>query len=261
MDGNAVTRCAGAWRRNIWRAPGRGANFAASCRLKPDPLKTEMYMKKFLLISLLAAALGGAAPVAFAQAGAAATARIDASAPDALIKTLTTDVMHSVGSDPAMQHGDINSITALVNRKILPYTDFEKTTRLAMGRNWRSATPAQKTQVVEQFKSLLIRTYSGAIAQIRNQEVDYRPFRANPSDTDVVVRTQVINQGQPIQLDYRLEKDGAQWKIYDINVLGVWLVQQYQQQFAEQISRNGIDGLIEFLTQRNQDLAAGKQTQ
>jgi phospholipid transport system substrate-binding protein len=169
-------------------------------------------------------------------------------------------VINSVKADSTIQQGDLTKITALVNQKILPYTDFQRTTRLAMGRNWNAATPAQQQQITEQFKILLIRTYSGAIAQVRNQQVEYKPFRASPSDTDVVVRSVVMNQGQPIELDYRLEKTAQGWRVYDINVLGAWLIQAYQQQFNEQISQHGIDGLIQFLTQRNQQLAAGKQS-
>jgi phospholipid transport system substrate-binding protein len=127
-----------------------------------------------------------------------------------------------------------------------------------MGRNWNTATPQQQKEIVEQFKMLLIRTYSGALAQVRDQQVQYKPFRASPEDTDVVVRSVVINNGSPIQLDYRLYKTPQGWKVYDINVLGAWLIQAYQQQFNEQISQHGVDGLLQFLTQRNQQLASGK---
>ncbi|HYS66011.1 MAG TPA: ABC transporter substrate-binding protein, partial [Paraburkholderia sp.] len=144
--------------------------------------------------------------------------------------------------------------------KILPYTDFRRTTQLAMGRNWRTATPEQQNQVVEQFKMLLIRTYSGALAQVRDQQIQYKPFRMNPDDTDTVVRSVVMNNGSPIELDYRLYKTPQGWRVYDINVLGAWLIQAYQQQFNEQIQQKGVDGLIQFLTQRNQQLAAGKQS-
>ena len=201
-------------------------------------------MKKPFWISMLVLAMtfGG---VAEAQAQA-----IDASTPDGLIKGLTAEVMASAKSDTGIQTGNLDHITELVNDKILPYTDFERTTRLAMGRNWPKATPDQQKQIVEQFKRLLIRTYSGAIAQIRDQQVQFQPMRG-ATDTDAVVRTQVINQGQAIELDYRLEKTPGGWKIYDINVLGAWLIQAYQQQFNEKISQSGIDGLLDFLTHFN----------
>ncbi|MBB5446169.1 MULTISPECIES: MlaC/ttg2D family ABC transporter substrate-binding protein [Paraburkholderia] len=210
-------------------------------------------MKKFFLIPLFAALFS------FISAGASAQT-VDTNAPDALIKTVTQQVMDAIRGDKSIQQGDIKHITALVNEKILPYTDFRRTTQLAMGRNWRTATPEQQNQVVEQFKMLLIRTYSGALAQVRDQQIQYKPFRMNPDDTDTVVRSVVMNNGQPIELDYRLYKTAQGWRVYDINVLGAWLIQAYQQQFNEQIQQKGVDGLIQFLTQRNQQLAAGKQS-
>lgn len=183
---------------------------------------------------------------------------VDTSNPDTMIKTVTQQVLDQIKADKQIQSGNITRITELVNEKILPYTDFTRTTRLVMGRNWNSATPQQQKQIVEQFKMLLIRTYSGALAQVRDQQVQYKPFRASPDDTDVVVRSVVINNGSPIQLDYRLYKTPQGWKVYDINVLGAWLIQAYQQQFNEQISQHGVDGLLQFLTQRNEQLASGK---
>jgi phospholipid transport system substrate-binding protein len=188
---------------------------------------------------------------AFAQAA-------DMSTPDGLVKTVTSQVLDQIKADKQIQSGNITRITQLVNEKILPYTDFTRTTRLVMGRNWNTATPQQQKDVVEQFKMLLIRTYSGALAQVRDQQVQYKPFRADPSDTDVVVRSVVLNNGSPIELDYRLYKTPQGWKVYDINVLGAWLIQAYQQQFNEQIQQHGVDGLVQFLTQRNQQLANGK---
>ncbi|GJH29726.1 MULTISPECIES: phospholipid-binding protein MlaC [Caballeronia] len=207
-------------------------------------------MKKLLLLPIFA--------MFMALCGAASAQSVDSSSPDVLIKTVTQQVLDEIKSDPKIQSGDIAKITELVNQKILPYTDFTRTTRLVMGRNWNSATPEQQKQIVEQFKMLLIRTYSGALAQVRNQTVQYKPFRANPDDTDVVVRSVVMNNGSPVELDYRLYKTAQGWRVYDINVLGAWLIQAYQQQFNEQISQNGVGGLLQFLTQRNQQLASGK---
>jgi len=209
-------------------------------------------MKKFFLYPIFAMFLSFAGG-AFAQT-------VDTSNPDTLVKTVTQQVMDQIKGDKSIQSGDINKITQLVNEKILPYTDFRRTTQLAMGRNWRTATPEQQQQVIEQFKALLIRTYSGALAQVRDQQIQYKPFRANPDDTDVVVRSTVLNNGQPIELDYRLYKTPQGWRVYDINVLGAWLIQAYQQQFQEKIQQGGVDGLIQFLTQRNQQLASGKAT-
>ncbi len=210
-------------------------------------------MKKFFLSPLFAMFF------AFAGfAGSASAQTVDTSNPDAMVKTITQQVMDQIKGDKSIQSGDIGKITQLVNEKILPYTDFRRTTQLAMGRNWRAATPDQQQQVIEQFKTLLIRTYSGALAQVRDQQIEYKPFRANPDDTDVVVRSTVLNNGQPIELDYRLYKTPQGWRVYDINVLGAWLIQAYQQQFQEKIQQGGVQGLISFLTQRNQQLAAGK---
>jgi phospholipid transport system substrate-binding protein len=207
-------------------------------------------MKRFFLLPLFA--------LFFAMTGVASAQEVDTSNPDAMIKTVTQQVMDQIRADKSIQSGDINRITQLVNEKILPYTDFRRTTQLAMGRNWRNATPDQQAQVIEQFKMLLIRTYSGALAQVRDQQIQYKPFRANPDDTDVVVRSTVLNNGQPIELDYRLYKTPQGWRVYDINVLGAWLIQAYQQQFQEKIQQGGVQGLIQFLTQRNQQLASGK---
>lgn len=208
--------------------------------------------------ALLAGAMVLGVPMAASAQSAASSAAATSEQPDALIKQVTSDVMTAVKTDPALQSGDINHIITLVNQKILPHTDFDRTTRLVMGRYWRQATPQQRAEVVDQFKLLLIRTYSGAIAQVRNQQIEYLPFRADPGATDVVVRTRVTNQGQPIELDYRLSKTASGWKVYDLNVLGAWLIQAYQQQFAEQVQQHGVDGLIQFLTSRNEQLARAK---
>ncbi|WP_277186011.1 phospholipid-binding protein MlaC [Caballeronia sp. BR00000012568055] len=207
-------------------------------------------MKKFLLLPVFAMFL--------AFCGSASAQAVDTNSPDGMIKTVTQEVLDQIKTDKNIQAGDVNEITKLVNEKILPYTDFTRTTRLVMGRNWNTATPEQQKQIVEQFKMLLIRTYSGALAQVRNQTIQYKPFRASPDDTDVVVRSVVMNNGSPVELDYRLYKTAQGWRVYDINVLGAWLIQAYQQQFNEQIQQHGVNGLVQFLTQRNQQLANGK---
>lgn len=206
-------------------------------------------MKKLFLVPVVAAF------VSFSAGTFAQTQSFDTSTPDGLVKSVTADVLKTVRNDPSIKSGDINRVTQVVNQKILPYTDFTRTTRLVMGRHWRTATPEQQKQIVEQFKMLLIRTYSGALSQVGNQEIQYQPLRAAPTDTDVVVRSTVFNNGQPIELDYRMEKTPQGWRVYDLNVAGAWLVQAYQQQFNEQIQQHGIDGLIAYLSQKNQSTA------
>ena len=182
----------------------------------------------------------------------------DPNTPDGLIKIIVADVMSSVKSDPEIQRGNIPRVVELVEKKIVPYTDMRRTTQLAMGRNWSKATPEQQNQLIFEFKNLLIRTYSGALSQLRDQTVQYKPLRSSPSDTDVIVRTVVIGKSDPIPLDYRLEKTNDGWRVYDINIMGAWLIEAYRNQFTNQISQNGVDGLIKFLQERNAMLAGKK---
>ena len=177
--------------------------------------------------------------------------------PDELIRKVSNEVLDAVKADKAIQAGDVSRILKLVDEKVMPHINFQRMTASAVGRFWRQATPEQQKRLQEEFKVLLVRTYSGALAQVKDQTVELRPLRANPGDTEVVVRTQIKGRGDPIQLDYRLEKAGDTWKIYDVNVLGVWLVQNYQGDFAQQINAGGIDGLIAKLAERNK-AAAGK---
>ena len=182
----------------------------------------------------------------------------DLNTPDGLIKIIVADVMSSVKSDPEIQKGNISRVVDLVEKKIAPYTDMRRTTQLAMGKNWSKATPEQQNQLIFEFKNLLIRTYSGALSQLRDQTVQYKPLRSSPSDTDVIVRTVVIGKSDPIPLDYRLEKTNDGWRVYDINIMGAWLIEAYRNQFTNQISQNGVDGLIKFLQERNAMLAGKK---
>jgi len=194
----------------------------------------------------------------FLCAGSASAQAVDQSTPDGLIKTVVSDVMASVKSDPEIQKGNIPRIVDLVEKKIVPYTDMRRTTEMAMGPNWKKATPEQQTQLVSEFKNLLIRTYSGALSQLRDQTIQFKPLRAAPDDKEVVVKTVVIGRGDPVPLDYRLEKTANGWRVYDMNIMGVWLVEAYRNQFANQISQNGIEGLVKFLQDRNKQLAAAK---
>lgn len=179
-------------------------------------------------------------------------------APDALIKRVSSEVLDKIKVDKSVQAGDMTKVIALVDSQIMPNVSFTRMTASAVGRNWRQATPEQQKKLQDEFKTLLIRTYSGALAQVKDQTVNIKPLRAAASDTEVVVRTEVLGRGDPVQLDYRLEKTATGWKIYDINVLGVWLVETYRTQFAQEIRAKGIDGLIGALAERNKSNVATK---
>ncbi|HYW56311.1 MAG TPA: ABC transporter substrate-binding protein [Polaromonas sp.] len=179
------------------------------------------------------------------------TVRAADEAPDALIKRTSSEVLDSIKADKSIQSGDATKIIALVDGKVMPHVNFTRMTAAAVGRNWRQATPEQQKRLQDEFKTLLVRTYSGALSQVKDQTVNVKPLRASPADTEVQVRTEIIGRGDPIQLDYRMEKTPTGWKIYDLNVLGIWLVETYRTQFAQEISAKGVDGLIAALAQRN----------
>lgn len=181
-------------------------------------------------------------------------------APDALIKRVSSEVLDAIKSDKAIQAGESNRVLALVDTKVMPNVNFTRMTASAVGRSWRQATPEQKARLQDEFKTLLIRTYSGALSQVNDQKLNVKPMRSAPGDTDVTVRTEVLGRGEPVQLDYRMEKTPTGWKIYDLNVLGVWLVETYRTQFAQEISAKGIDGLIASMSQRNKTNAASNKT-
>jgi len=214
------------------------------------------------LLKMIKSILIGAALLAngAALAQAPAVAPSAAAAPEALVRDLSNEVLATIKADKALASGDVNRAQKLVDEKILPYVDFQKMTQLAVGRGWRQATPEQRAALTREFRILLVRTYSGALSQVTDHEVQLRPYRAQPADTDVLVRTSVVaSRGDPIQLDYRLEKTDAGWKIYDVNILGVWLVENYKTQFASQINAGGVDGLIKTLADRNRQLEQGKK--
>lgn len=189
---------------------------------------------------------------------AAGAVRAQTQTPDGLIKQVSTDVLESVKADKSIKAGDLRQIIALVDQKVMPHVNFQRMTASAVGRYWRQATPEQQKRLQDEFKILLVRTYSGALAQVQDQTVQLKPMRGSPGDAEVVVRTEVRGQGDPIQLDYRLEKVADGWKIYDVNVMGVWLVENYRNSFAQEIGANGIDGLIGKLAERNKSAAAAK---
>ena len=195
------------------------------------------------------------ASLTLALLGVAPLAGASDEAPDALIKRTSTEVLDSIKSDKAIQGGDVGKIITLVDGKVMPHVNFTRMTASAVGRNWRQATPEQQKRLQDEFKTLLVRTYSGALSQVKDQTVSVKPLRASPADTEVQVRTEIIGRGDPIQLDYRMEKTPSGWKIYDLNVLGIWLVETYRTQFSQEISAKGVDGLIATLAQRNKSNA------
>lgn len=186
------------------------------------------------------------------SAGLPMSALASEEAPDALVKRLSADVLDTIRNDKSLKSGDVAAIGALVDKTVMPHVNFQRMTSAAVGPQWRQATPEQKQRLQTEFKALLIRTYAGALSQVTDQTVVVKPMRAAAGDKDVLVRTEVRGKGDPIQLDYRLEKtaDGA-WKIYNLNVLGVWLVETYRSQFAQEINARGIDSLIQALATRN----------
>ena len=178
-------------------------------------------------------------------------------APDALVMRISTDVIDAVKADKAIQAGDVGRILVLVDEKVMPSVNFRRMTASAVGRHWRQATPEQQQRLQDEFKVLLVRSYAGAMSKVKDQTVHLKPMRSKPEDDEVVVRTEVRGSGDPIQLDYRLEKSTGGWKIYDVNVMGVWLVENYRNSFSQEINAGGIDGLIARLAEKNKS-ASGK---
>ncbi|TKC88380.1 ABC transporter substrate-binding protein [Trinickia terrae] len=197
-------------------------------------------MKRYLIAFLAAAFVSG---TAFAQAS-----------PDSAVKTAVEGTVNAMKADPQAKGGDMAKITGLVQTRFVPYTDFLRTTRIAVGQQaWSTATPEQQKQLFEQFQLLLVRTYAASLSQLRSQDVSFKfvPAPTPAGAKDTVVQTHVISNGDDQGIDYRMEKTADGWKIYDINMMGAWLIQVYQHQFADQIAKGGIDGLIKFLTEHN----------
>lgn len=208
---------------------------------------------KETMIKRLASSLFLAAAAFWSAPAAAQTA------PDALVRQVSNEVIDTVKSDKDIQAGNIGKIMALVDAKVMPHVNFARMTATAVGRPWRSATDAQKQRLQEEFKTLLVRTYSGALTQVKDQTVQLKPFRAGADDTEVVVRTEIKGRGDPIQLDYRMEKAAGGWKIYDVNVLGVWLADtSFKSQFQPIANDKGLDALITTLADLNKKAGAGK---
>ncbi|HLX02313.1 MAG TPA: ABC transporter substrate-binding protein [Trinickia sp.] len=197
-------------------------------------------MKRYLIAFLAAAFVSG---TAFAQAS-----------PDSVAKTAVEGTVTAMKADPQAKSGDMAKITGLVETRFVPYTDFLRTTRIAVGQDaWSKATPDQQKQLFEQFQLLLVRTYAASLSQLRDQNVTFKfvPSSTPAGAKDTVVQTHVLTNGDDQGIDYRMAKTADGWKIYDINMMGAWLIQVYQRQFAEQISKGGVDGLIKFLTEHN----------
>jgi phospholipid transport system substrate-binding protein len=212
---------------------------------RPLPTKKELKMRRRHWITAIgfAAMLGLAGPVRAATA------------PDEFVKKLSAEVMDTAKNDKSIQNGDIARIRSLADEKVMPHVNFDRMTGMSVGPQWRNATPDQKKRMLVEFKTLMINTYAGALTQVKDQTVVVRPLRAGQAEaTDLVVRTEVRGKGDPIQLDYRLEKAGDDWKIYDVNVGGFWLVEAYKGQFAKDLSAGGMDALISRLAEKNKSL-------
>ena len=201
---------------------------------------------RHLISTLLVALAASVAPLVQAQPVA----------PDAFVKQLSTDVMDAVKADKAIQGGDTSRVRTLVDSKVMPHVDFERMTAMSVGPQWRSATAEQRKRMLEEFKTLLVNTYSGALTQVKDQQIIIKPLRNAAADGDLVVRSEVRGRGEPIQLDYRLEKAGDGWKIYDVNVGGFWVVEAYKGQFAKDLSAGGLDALITRLSDKNKARSA-----
>jgi phospholipid transport system substrate-binding protein len=196
------------------------------------------------------------AVLALAGAFASAVVRAEAVAADVFVKQLSDDVLDAVKADKAIQGGDVARIRGLVDTKVMPYVNFPRMVASTVGPQWRSATPEQKTRLQEEVKTLLVNTYSGALTQVKDQTIVVKPLRGGGDAATLIVRSDVHSRGEPVQLDYRLEKSGDSWKIYDVNVGGFWIVEAYRGQFATDLSKGGIDALIAALTEKNKGLAA-----
>jgi phospholipid transport system substrate-binding protein len=173
-------------------------------------------------------------------------------AADVFIKRVSSDILDAIKADKSIRAGDVNKIIVLVDQRVMPHVNFLRMTASAVGPGWRQATPEQQKRLQEEFKVLLVRTYAGALSQVNDQTIVVKPLRAAADDKEILVRTEVRGKGDPIQLDYRVEKtaDGS-WKVYNMNVMGIWLVENYKTQFAQEINAKGVDGLVASLTDRN----------
>jgi len=186
-------------------------------------------------------------------ASAAATAQD--LAPDALVRSISEDLRAAIRQDKAIQAGDTRKLAALVEARVMPHFDFRRTTQIALGTHWRHASPEQQEELTREFRALLVRTYSGALASYRDQAIEYRPLRMRPGDSEVTVRSIVRQSGaEPIVIEYDMERAAVDWKVYDVRVSGISLVATYRSSFADEVRNNGVDGLITLLSRKNQQI-------
>lgn len=205
----------------------------------------------------LASTLARTLAVCGLLAGLAATPAAAQEAPDALVQRVSQDVLATIKADPRLQAGDVARVRELVETKLLAHFDFTRMTMLAMGRNWARATPEQQAQITQEFRTLLVRTYSSSLTQYRDERIELRPLRADPAATDVTVRTEVVRSGkQPVQIDYAMARTPQGWKAYDVIIGGISLVTNYREEFNEQIRAGGVDGLLRVLAERNRGAKA-----
>lgn len=209
---------------------------------------TPVIMERFMKITATKVVSRSALATLFTL-GVFACAQAQASSPNAFVEQISGQALNALLKDTAARGGDLNAVNRLVEQYIVPHVNMEKTTRLATGQPWRQATPQQRAALVNGFKDTLVRTYSGALKDLTNStKINVLPFRGDANAADVVVRTSITGlSSAPVAVDYRLEKSGASWKVYDVNIEGIWLIQNYRNQFAGEINRAGIDGLIRSL--------------
>jgi phospholipid transport system substrate-binding protein len=228
------------------------ASFLTPPRLVPADRATCLpsLLRRFGVALLMALVLLlGSAAAPFAQAQ---------TAPDKFIETVSKRALDRIRNDPAIASGDTTRVLRFVDEEIMPHVNFERMTALSVGRAWRQASPAQQRELIEQFRLLLVRTYSGALSQASDKTVRMRPLRGDAGASEVLVRSELVGaRGDPIQIDYRLERSAQGWKIYDVNVLGIWIVQTYRDQFSQETSAKGLDGLIASLKERNRQASTG----
>jgi phospholipid transport system substrate-binding protein len=217
----------------------------------------ETKSRQELRRALMVVGCAGLAIAVVRPAAAVDAASRSAMAPDALVLSVSTEVLDDIKADPALRNGNFDKLQKLIDGKVAPYVDFDRMTRLSVGRGWRSATPEQQGALIREFRTYVLRTYSGALSRVTDHQVKLKPFKAQDSDKDVMVRTVVApSVGDPIQLDYRMEKTDSGWKIYDVTILGVSMVETFRNAFASEVNQSGIDGLIKALADRNKQLAA-----
>ncbi len=201
------------------------------------------FLRQALALTVIAAAALGT-PLAHAED----------EAPDVMVKRIVSDVLETFKNDKAVRAGDVAKVVALVDSSIMPHVNFQRMTAAVVGPIWRQITPEQQKRLQDEFKILLVRAYAAALAQLKDQTISMKPLKAAAEDKEVLVRAEIKGGGETIQMDYRLEKTpglGAGWRIYNLNVAGVWLVETYRSQFAQEINAKGVDGLIGVLTERN----------